>query len=664
MSGSIAIPPDTIIGQKYRINRKIGSGSFGEIYSGTMVYQDSNQQARTAASARGGGAGPGPPPRPPARGAAGRGGGGAGAPRAAPAGDARRRQVAIKFEKRSARCPQLRHEFKVYRELQGCTGIGRVMYFGTYRDCNVMVMELLGPSLEDLFNQCGRKFSLKTTLQLADQLLERAETLHENHLIHRDIKPANFVTSVGEQASVFCIDFGLSKRYRHPHTMQHIPYREGRSLTGTPRYASVANHQGVETSRRDDLESIGYILVYFLLGKLPWQGLKVPPNVSGTASQKHRLILDKKQLTPLPELCRGCPVEFQEFIQYCRELQFDAKPNMTYVRNLFRDLYRRHGFENPKQWDWDAPRPGRDVKPAIGAGAGNAAPLKLGDNTKSRDDAKRPGTAEATRAPPARPSAGRRPREPVPGAVAKSGRDLDAKDKPVDKVTVTIPRPATSDTANATGRPGTADAYGGAPTPKSAAAAYQPLGASDRWGGGQGTNTLKANTRSSDGGSGHQERQIYQAPSNVLPSDVAGASSRSASGGGNRGLFQPQAQQSAAPRPTTSGGTRARPSTAPSGGSSQANNKASSFWKRAAEDDKPPGSSSRAVAGGAQSAWGEGPRRPRGGGNEKHGGGYVLDEGYGNGGAKDGGGADTRRRRASSTTATTSRPRATSSAGR
>ena len=313
MSSAVGIPPDTVIGQKYRINRKIGSGSFGEIYSGTVIYQDSNQQ------------------------------------------------VAIKFEKRSARCPQLRHEFKVYRELQGCTGIGRVMYFGTYRDCNVMVMELLGPSLEDLFNQCGRRFSLKTTLQLADQLLERAETLHENHLIHRDIKPANFVVSPGDTAAmVFCIDFGLSKRYRHPHTLQHIPYREGRSLTGTPRYASVANHQGVETSRRDDLESIGYILVYFLLGKLPWQGLKVPHGVAGTASQKHRLILDKKTTTPLPELCRGCPVEFQEFIQYCRELGFDEKPNMTYVRNLFRDLYRRHGFENPQQWDWDT-RPRAEV---------------------------------------------------------------------------------------------------------------------------------------------------------------------------------------------------------------------------------------------------------------------------------------------------------------
>ena len=111
------------------------------------------------------------------------------------------------------------------------------MYFGTITQ-NVMVMELLGPSLEDLFNQCGRRFSLKTTLQLADQLLERAETLHENHLIHRDIKPANVVSPGDTAAMVFCIDFGLSKRYRHPHTLQHIPYREGRSLTGTPRYAS------------------------------------------------------------------------------------------------------------------------------------------------------------------------------------------------------------------------------------------------------------------------------------------------------------------------------------------------------------------------------------------------------------------------------------------
>ena len=246
---------------------------------------------------------------------------------------------------------------------------------------------MTAPGLEDLFNQCGRRFSLKTTLQLADKLLERAESLHEHHLIHRDISPANFVVSPRGDTEIFCIDFGLSKRYRHPHTLQHIPYRDDRSLTGSPRYASVANHQGVETSRRDDLESIGYMLVYFLLGRLPWQGLRVPSfdrgrfpgivvglgrgTVAGNASQKHRLLLDKKTIyrlilykkttIPLAELCRGCPVEFQEFIQYCRELQFDAKPNMTYVRNLFRDLYRRHGFEKKsKQWDWDT-RPRAEV---------------------------------------------------------------------------------------------------------------------------------------------------------------------------------------------------------------------------------------------------------------------------------------------------------------
>lgn len=135
----------TLIGHKYRIGRKIGSGSFGEIFAGGLLHQDSTQQVRARMSAL------------PAR-------------RLLPAS-----QVAIKFEKKSARCPQLRHEFKVYRELQGCSGIGQVLYYGSFRDCNVMVMELLGPSLEDLFNKCGRKFSLRTTLKLADQLLHRVE---------------------------------------------------------------------------------------------------------------------------------------------------------------------------------------------------------------------------------------------------------------------------------------------------------------------------------------------------------------------------------------------------------------------------------------------------------------------------------------------------------
>ena len=211
-------------------------------------------------------------------------------------------------------------------------------------------MDLLGPSLEDLFNKCGRKFSLKTVLQIADQMLERVDTLHSRHLIHRDIKPANFVVGIGEQgSSVFCVDFGLSKRYRHPKTLQHIPHRDGRSLTGTPRYASINNHLGVEQSRRDDLESIGYVLVYFIKGTLPWQGLKAK-----NPQKKYRMILEKKQQVSIAQLCQGIPSQFAEFLAYTRSLKFDAKPDIPYLRKLFRDLYHAQGCASiPKLWDWD-----------------------------------------------------------------------------------------------------------------------------------------------------------------------------------------------------------------------------------------------------------------------------------------------------------------------
>ena len=256
----------------------------------------------------------------------------------------------MKFERHGTRCPQLRHEYKVYRELTNCHGFCSVYHFGTQDNYNVMVMDLLGPSLEDLFNKCSRRFSLKTVLQIADQLLERVDTLHSRHLIHRDIKPANFVIGVGDQgANVYCVDFGLSKRYRHPKNLQHIPHRDGRSLTGTPRYASINNHLGIEQSRRDDLESIGYVLIYFLKGTLPWQGLKAK-----NAQKKYRMILEKKQSVSIAQLCQGCPSQFAEFLAYTRSLKFDAKPDIPYLRKLFRDMYHAQGCASVgKLWDWD-----------------------------------------------------------------------------------------------------------------------------------------------------------------------------------------------------------------------------------------------------------------------------------------------------------------------
>ena len=147
-------------------------------------------------------------------------------------------------------------------------------HYGKEGDYNALVLDLLGQNLEDLFTYCGRKFSLKTVCRLGEQMVARIESLHKNSFIHRDIKPDNFLMGRGEQAGmVHVIDFGLSKKYKDGANV-HIPYRENKSLTGTARYASLNTHLGIEQARRDDLESIGFILVYFLKGKLPWQGLQ------------------------------------------------------------------------------------------------------------------------------------------------------------------------------------------------------------------------------------------------------------------------------------------------------------------------------------------------------------------------------------------------------
>nr|CAB3446434.1 unnamed protein product [Digitaria exilis] len=195
-------------------------------------------------------------------------------------------------------------------------GIANIKWCGIDGDENILVIDLLGPSLEDLLVYCGRRFSLKTVLMLADQM-------------------------------VYVIDFGLAKRYRDSATNRHIAYRENKNLTGTARYASRNTHLGIEQSRRDDLESIGYVLLYFLRGSLPWQGLK-----AATKKQKYDKISEKKLSTPIEALCKSYPVEFASYFHYCHSLTFDQRPDYSFLRRLFRDLFDREGYQFDYVYDW------------------------------------------------------------------------------------------------------------------------------------------------------------------------------------------------------------------------------------------------------------------------------------------------------------------------
>ena len=166
--------------------------------------------------------------------------------------------------------PKLLYESKLYKILAGGIGIPNVHWYCVEGDYNVMVIDLLRPSSEDLFSFCNPKFSLTTVLMLADQMINRIEYVHAKNSIHCDIKPDNFLIGLGQKANqVHSIGFVLAKKFRDPKMQQHIPYREGKNLTGTARYASVNTHLGIEQSRRDDLEAIGYALMYFNRGSMP-----------------------------------------------------------------------------------------------------------------------------------------------------------------------------------------------------------------------------------------------------------------------------------------------------------------------------------------------------------------------------------------------------------
>lgn len=290
----------------------------------------------------------------------------------------------------------------MYKILQGGTGIPNVYWYGAEGECNVMVMDLLGPTLEELFTErCGGRFSLKTILYIADQALRRIEYIHSKNFVHRDIKPENFAVGLSNSSSnsnsnsnnsnssvIYCIDFGLAKRYRDE-THAHVPYREGKRLTGTARYASINTHLGVEQSRRDDLESLAYVLLYFARGSLPWQGIRAP---DGRDSTKFDLICDMKRRTTPEDLCAGLPEELMLFLAYARALHFEDKPDYAYLHALVKSLFLKEGLVLDHTFDWalvqakDAPDPEDDQASSASLPSTSGTKHRSASNSSSHDN--------------------------------------------------------------------------------------------------------------------------------------------------------------------------------------------------------------------------------------------------------------------------------------
>ena len=263
-----SLPPCVaIVEQRFLLQRRLGGGAFGEVYLG---YDQATEGL-----------------------------------------------VAIKLENLagSMRQPHLVHEAHILAHLNSVdvtVGIPKLVWHGRERDFNVMVMELLGPTLEDLLDACGRPFDLKTVLMLAVQLIDRVEFVHEMGFIHRDLKPENFAMGLGKRSHhVYLIDYGLSRRYVDIHTKEHIPKVGGRALTGTARYVSINTHNGIQPTRRDDMEALANIFIYLARGALPWQGIRCP-----TKQEKYERIRVAKLNTSISQLCDGLPSCFADLLSY------------------------------------------------------------------------------------------------------------------------------------------------------------------------------------------------------------------------------------------------------------------------------------------------------------------------------------------------------------
>lgn len=288
---------NTNVGDNYKLIRKIGKGSFGEVY----LAKDKNGN-----------------------------------------------EYACKIENNSEK-NRLRGESLIYKRfaMKNLECVPKVYKYIETQEYNLLVMQLLGKSLDVLFEESGNKLDLGTVMKIGITIISHLEKIHRIGIIHRDIKPNNFMFGINENKNdLYVMDFGLSKRWYIDG--DHIEFKVGRSMIGTARYASMNIHHGTEPSRRDDMESVGYMLIYLAKGSLPWQGLK-----KKTKENPMDKIGEKKMMIDLKQLCSELPNCFYEYINYSRNLQFTEKPDYDYLRELFVNSAKQQNIKLKYFWEED-----------------------------------------------------------------------------------------------------------------------------------------------------------------------------------------------------------------------------------------------------------------------------------------------------------------------
>ena len=282
---------------KYKLTKIIGSGSFGYVYEGVNVIDN--------------------------------------------------KLVAVKVEQKENGLNLLEKESFYLYNLKGI-GVPEVVSFGYSGKYSVLVQSLLGESLGKIFFKNNNYFSLKDICMFSIQILHRIEYVHSKFLIHRDIKPENFLIGEPDKYLIYIIDFGLSKKYKSSRTNKHIQFQLTKKFTGTARYASLNAIRGAEQSRRDDLEAIGYMLLFFFNhGRLPWQGISCKAK-----AEKYVKIYNMKKKLNLEEFCKNMPEEMIIYMKYCRKLEFEQKPNYEYLRKLFENVLKSKGYNNDLHFSW------------------------------------------------------------------------------------------------------------------------------------------------------------------------------------------------------------------------------------------------------------------------------------------------------------------------